>query len=74
MTSLSDQDLAILRSGLLPAQQRACAALDLGMSETRLLQRFLLLIDEPAAAEVEPEIIERAKRMRAQRAARRRMR
>lgn len=71
-STLTDEDRAILRAGLLPAQDRLWAAQYLGMSVPRLLQRFVLLIDEPAAAIAEPLIVAQARALGSQRRRQRR--
>ena len=70
--ALTDEDLAVLRAGLLRDQERVWAAQDLGMSVPRLLQRFVTLIDEPAAAVAEPAIVARARALGNQRRRQRR--
>ena len=70
---MTETDRQILSAATMTREQRQDLALSLGMSVPAMLQRMLVLADDPAAAEAEPRLTrlvrERRDRMRASRSA-----
>lgn len=71
---MTDLDVAVLEAELarpgMTEGQRTTAALQLGLSSTRYAQRLNRLLDDPAAVETYPVLVNRLRRVRAARRSR----
>lgn len=71
---MTDLDVAVLEAELarpsMTEGQRTTVALGLGLSSTRYAQRLNRLLDDPAAVEAYPVLVNRLRRVRAARRSR----
>lgn len=73
--TLSDQDRTVLELAALPGQQYQAQVRDrLGVDQTRFHQMLNRVIDKPEALMADPVLVNRLRRLRADRAAARRWR
>ncbi|WP_176451832.1 DUF3263 domain-containing protein [Enemella dayhoffiae] len=74
VATLTAEEKAMIHAAFLPWRHRRAAAVELGMSPTRMAQRTLQLLDDPRAQRELPTLVRMLRQLRAKKAAGRRLR
>lgn len=73
VATLTAEEKAMLHAACLPWRHRRAAAVELGMTPTRMAQRTLQLLDDPRAARELPSLVRLLRQLRDRRRRARRL-